>query len=260
MIYITGDTHADFSRFTKRQRCRLPFELTEKDIVIVCGDFGLLWERNDRTLKYNLDWMSRLPFKILWVSGNHENYDMLEDYQLEEWHGGTARHILRDKIIYLERGQVFKIEGKKFFTFGGASSQDIQGGVLDPHDPDYARKRIAANKARLPYRIKGISWWEQELPTEEEMQEGIRNLEKANYKVDYVITHCLASSVQEKLEQYFGGGDFIHSYKEDILTEYFDQLEEKLQYKYWYCGHYHLDMEVDERHGVVYEGIGAVKL
>ena len=66
MIYITGDTHADFSRFTKRQRCRLPFELTEKDIVIVCGDFGLLWERNDRTLKYNLDWMSRLPFKILW--------------------------------------------------------------------------------------------------------------------------------------------------------------------------------------------------
>ena len=106
MIYITGDTHADFSRFTKRQRCRLPFKLTEKDIVIVCGDFGLLWERNDKTLKYNLDWMSRLPFKILWVSGNHENYDMLEDYQLEEWHGGKVRHILRDQIIYLERGQV----------------------------------------------------------------------------------------------------------------------------------------------------------
>lgn len=109
MIYITGDTHADFSRFTKRQRCRLPFKLTEKDIVIVCGDFGLLWERNDKTLKYNLDWMSRLPFKILWVSGNHENYDMLEDYQLEEWHGGKVRHILRDQIIYLERGQVFKM-------------------------------------------------------------------------------------------------------------------------------------------------------
>ena len=91
------------------------------------------------------------------------------------------------------------------------------------------------------------------------MQEGIRNLEKVNYKVDYVITHCLASSVQRKLERYFGSGDFIHSYKEDILTEYFDRLEQKLQYKYWYCGHYHLDMEVDERHGVVYEGIGAVK-
>lgn len=73
-----------------------------------------------------------------------------------------------------------------------------------------------------------------------------------------MITHCLASSVQGKLERYFGG-DFVHFYKEDILTEYFDRLEEKLQYKYWYCGHYHLDMEIDERHGVVYEGIRAVK-
>ena len=55
---------------------------------------------------------------------------MLEDYQLEEWHGGKVRHILRDQIIYLERGQVFKIEGKKFFTFGGASSHDIQAESL----------------------------------------------------------------------------------------------------------------------------------
>ena len=52
------------------------------------------------------------------------------------------------------------------------------------------------------------------------MQEGIRNLEKVNYKVDYVITHCLASSVQGKLERHFGG-DFVHFYKEDILAEYF---------------------------------------
>ena len=51
MIYITGDTHADFRRFTKKQRNRLPFELTENDMVIICGDFGLLWSKNDKTLK-----------------------------------------------------------------------------------------------------------------------------------------------------------------------------------------------------------------
>ena len=55
MIYITGDTHADFRRFTKKQRNRLPFELTEKDMVIVCGDFGLLWSKYDKTLEYNLE-------------------------------------------------------------------------------------------------------------------------------------------------------------------------------------------------------------
>ena len=253
MIYITGDTHADFKRFTKKHRTRLPFKLTEKDMVIVCGDFGLLWSKNDKTFPYNLEWMSRLPFKILWVAGNHENYDMIEEYNLEEWHGGKVRHILRDKIIYLERGQIFKINGKKFFTFGGASSHDVQGGILDIEDSDYTEKHVAAIKSGLPYRVKRMSWWEQELPTEEEMQEGIKNLEKVNYKVDYVISHCLSSRAQDKLEKHFGGGSFGKLYEGDVLTEYFDELEDKLQYKHWYCGHYHLNMDVDEKHTVLYE-------
>ena len=32
------------------------------------------------------------------------------------------------------RGQVYEINGKTFFTFGGASSHDIQDGILDPND------------------------------------------------------------------------------------------------------------------------------
>ena len=31
MIYITGDTHGNFSRFTKHQRMKLPFILGEND-------------------------------------------------------------------------------------------------------------------------------------------------------------------------------------------------------------------------------------
>lgn len=49
--------------------------------------------------------------RILWVQGNHENYDMIEEYPIEEWNGGKVRHIARDKIILLGRGQVFNIEG-----------------------------------------------------------------------------------------------------------------------------------------------------
>ena len=37
------------------------------------------------------------------------------------------------------------------------------------------------------------SWWPQELPTEGELQEGLRNLERYHYEVDYVITHCCGS-------------------------------------------------------------------
>ena len=149
MIYLTGDCHGDFYRFTKRQRLKLPFLLGDNDYVIVCGDLGLLWVK-DEEFAYNLEWLSRLPFTILWVQGNHENYDLIAEYPMEMWHGGKVRHIVRDKIILLERGQVFHVEGKNFFTFGGASSHDVEGGVLDINSPTYAQEKKAARKSGLP--------------------------------------------------------------------------------------------------------------
>ena len=145
MIYLTGDCHGDFHRFARRQREKLSVEPGEGDQVIVCGDLGLLWAR-DRELTYNLKWLSKLPFTLLWVQGNHENYDLIAEYPMEQWNGGKVRHILRDKIILLERGQIFRIEGKRFFTFGGASSHDIQGGILDRNSPTYAKDKESQSK------------------------------------------------------------------------------------------------------------------
>lgn len=252
MIYLNGDCHGDFRRFTKKQRMKLPFELTEDDFVIVCGDFTLLWAK-DKELEYNLDWMSRLPFTLLWVQGNHENYDMIAEYPVEMWNGGKTRHILRDKIILLERGQVFNIQGYSFFTFGGASSHDVQGGILDIEDPHYDVLRIEAIRAGLPYRVIGKSWWKEELPTEEEMQEGLINLEKVNWQVNYIISHCASNRVQYlmSLLPLNKGKQF----EADILTDYFDKIESKLNYKHWFCGHYHRDMQIDEKHTVLYQKI-----
>ena len=245
MIYITGDCHADFSRFTKHSRMKLPFTLKEKDYVIVCGDFGLLWSK-DRTLEYNLDWLSRLPFTLLWVQGNHENYDMIAEYDIDIWKGGKVRHILRDKIILLERGQVFNIDSKKFFTFGGASSHDIQGGILDKNSPDYIELRKKAIRNELPYRVIGESWWKEELPSDNEMQEGRINLDKVKYKVDYVITHCMSTSIQKLIRK---------DNSVDIMTDYFEEIEQKLQYKKWYSGHYHINEDIDEKHTILYKNI-----
>ena len=88
------------------------------------------------------------------MQGNHENYDMIAEYPVEEWHGGKVRHIVRDKVILLERGQVFEIEGKTFFTFGGASSHDVQGGILDREDANYDDDLLKALRSELPFRIK----------------------------------------------------------------------------------------------------------
>ncbi len=249
MIYVTGDTHQDFSRFTKQERKKLPFHMDKDDYVIICGDFGLLWSK-DKTLDYNLDWLSRLPFKILWVQGNHENYDMIAEYPIEQWCGGKVRHILRDKIILLERGQIFNIEGKIIFTFGGASSHDVQGGILDKTASDYSIKKRKAILRNLPYRVINESWWEAELPTEEEQQEGRNNLEKVGWKVDYVISHCCSSEKQDEIAA-------VHhaTFDKDILTEYFSELESRLTYKQWFFGHYHIDSNFDTKHTVLYKRI-----
>lgn len=252
MIYITGDCHASFGRFTKRRRNELPFTLGENDYVIVCGDFGLLWV-HDKEFEYNCDWLSKLPFTILWVQGNHENYDMIEEYPIDTWNGGKVRHIVKDKIILLERGQVFNIEGKTFFTFGGASSHDVQGGILDRDSDTYDEDRRRAIRLELPYRVKHYSWWEQELPTEEELEEGRRNLQAVDYKVDFVVSHCMSNIMQDSLEAVFKIP--VKHFQSDILTDYFDEIEKKLDFKRWYCGHYHMDMDLGSRHTILYKAI-----
>ena len=136
-------------------------ELTKEDYIIICGDFGLCWAK-DKTFEYHCKNFAEKPYTILWVQGNHENYDMIGEYPLEEWHGGKVRHIIRDKVILLERGQVFEIDGKTFFTFGGASSHDIQGGILDRQTVDFAEQKRRADRNYLPYRILQESWWPQE--------------------------------------------------------------------------------------------------
>ncbi len=139
MIYITGDTHGDFTRFSAKRLRRAGMELTQDDYIIICGDFGLCWAK-DKTFEYHCKNFAEKPYNILWVQGNHENYDMIGEYPLEEWHGGKARHIIRDKVILLERGQVFEIDGKTFFAFGGASSlPDPSGKLVAPGAADRGR-------------------------------------------------------------------------------------------------------------------------
>lgn len=258
MIYVTGDTHCDFKRFTKKERMKMQFEIKPSDYIIICGDFGLLWAK-DKEFQYNLEWLSGLPFTILWVQGNHENYNMIEEYQLEEWNGGKVRHIARDKIILLERGQVFNIEGNRFFTFGGASSHDISGGILDRKSSDFTEQKKKIHKSGLNYRIRNESWWEQELPSEDELMEGLINLSKVNYKVDFVISHCMANRMQTKLVQCITGGHSSLLMPQDVLTDYFEMLEDKLIFKHWFCGHYHEPMELDNKHTILYKNIVRLK-
>ena len=131
MIYIAGDTHSDFSRFTE-ENFPIQTEMTKNDYVIICGDFGGVWtfEKESSREKDALDWLDSKSFTTLFVDGNHENYTRLYNYPIEEWKGGKV-HKIRDSVLHLMRGEIFDIDNKKIFAFGGAKSHDIQDGILN---------------------------------------------------------------------------------------------------------------------------------
>jgi len=245
MIYITGDCHQDFERFNldvfPEQK-----EMTKDDCVIICGDFGGVWNRNEESSREAklMDWLENRSFTTLFVDGNHENFDRLYAYPVEKWHGGKV-HKIRPSVIHLMRGQVFEIDGKSIFAFGGASSHDIAGGILEPDDPDFKKKKKKLDQGWYPYRVNHVSWWKQELPSEEEMQEGIENLAAHDNKVDFIVTHCCASSTQNLL----GGG----LYKTDILTEYHEKIRQNTSFKKWFFGHYHDNRNVNIEEILIYE-------
>lgn len=230
MLFVTGDTHGDWMQRLNHEAFPKQAEMTKEDYVIICGDFGI-WD-GSRQEKQRLDWLEQRNFTTLFVSGNHENYDRLDALPVQEWHGGKVNFI-RPSVIHLMRGQIFEIEKKLFFAFGGASSHDIQDGILEPDAPDFKRKREELDKRGAWYRINHQTWWERELPSVEEMWEGLKNLAEVGNEVDYIITHSPDNVAQEYMEE------GVLCYEEDCLTDYLEHIRNITTFSHWFYGHMH---------------------
>lgn len=234
MIYITGDTHIpiDINKIETSEALNSP-ELTKDDFLIVCGDFGLIWDwRGESTIEAM--WKKRLsekPFTTLFIDGNHENFDRLNGLDTELWHGGKVNYI-SDSIIHLKRGQVFDICDKKIFTFGGARSHDRGPAVGNTKE------------------VKGFYWWPEELPSLEEMDEGRSNLARNNWEVDYIVTHEIHNYGLESLVLKTG-----LTFKHDFLNSYLEDIRIGCVYEKWFCGHYHVDAQITPDTQIMYDDI-----
>ncbi len=243
MIYVTGDCHGGFQRFgikyfpNQKAMCR-------DDCVIITGDFGGVWDDSPREV-YWLDWLEEKPFTTLFVDGNHENFDRLSELPVHQWRGGKVRYI-RPHVLHLMRGQVFEIGGLMWFTMGGAASHDIQDGILDPAAPDFEQEYWFKRRTWQMFRVKGVSWWHEELPSDEEYEEAVRNLERASWQVDCVLTHCAPTSIQQKLDT---------NYTPDRLTDFLQTVMERCRFDYWFFGHYHRNEIIDEKYILQWERI-----
>lgn len=129
MILITGDIHGshDISKLGDDNKV-LFRNLTKSDYLIICGDFGLVWDNSEEDRRWR-KWLNQRNYTTLFVDGNHENFDLLNNHPVQQWHGGKV-HRISDSIIHLMRGQVFEIDGKSFFTMGGAESHDKADRIL----------------------------------------------------------------------------------------------------------------------------------
>lgn len=222
-IYLTGDTHIPID-IRKLNTRNFPEQktLTDKDYLIVLGDFGLLWHE-DREYRYWKNWLDTRNFTTLWIDGNHENHTWISSLLVSEWNGGKV-HKISDKIIHLMRGQIFELEGKSFFTFGGANS--IDKGL----------------------RVQGVSWWPEEIPSRKEMEEGFENLEKHGWWVDYVLTHTCPKWIVPYM--------FPKAYLEvDPTGNYLDYISRNAHYQHWYFGHWHESKTWNNSFTVLYNDI-----
>lgn len=220
MIYITGDTHGDISRFSGS----VLRHLTSADTLIVCGDFGFVWDNSKQELRH-LRQLEEKKYTVCFIDGAHENFDLLNSYSVSEWSGGKV-HRIGANIYHLMRGQVYNINGQKVFVMGGGESPDIE------------------------IRAEDEAWAKSAIPTQDELLEGAKNLEKEKYSVDLVITHEPPAKVK---------GLLMLSEKESvqftILNTYFDELARVCKYRKWYFGSLHIDKYISSTQTAVFQNV-----
>lgn len=113
----------------------------------------------------------------------------------------------------IEPGEIMEVKGVKIFAFGGGF-------------PIECFKEI-----NTPIEFEGSNI------TVETIEHARENLAKHNWEVDYVATYYAPNNIHLSLAPGF--------YTPNIITNFFDELQEKLKYKHWYVGAYNMDRDFE---------------
>ncbi len=210
MVYITGDVHGSAKILLKRLK-----HLSSKDFLIICGDFGFIWNggaAEDNFLK------SVSKHNILFIDGVNENFNLLNSYPITDFYGGKARHICGN-IYHLCRGEYYDFRGTSVFVFGGG---------------DAGGERLSDDKGA-----------EAAYPSAEELRYGAENFIAHAQKADYIITHEAPALIRGTLLDSRGG----------MLNEYFTTMMKSAKFKGWYFGCYHTDRSFASHYHAMYNRV-----
>lgn len=230
MIYVTGDTHGDLDLWNMY----ISEMLNDGDTIIILGDFGIgFFDNKYWTEEMFFDYLAEQNYTVLFLDGNHENFDKLNAYEISEWHGGYV-HFIRKNVIHLMRGEIYEIDDKKIFVMGGGYSLD--------------------KKLRVP----GQTWWPEEMPDEAEYKNALKNLKAYEFKVDYILTHTAPNDTVEYMS-HMGRGIKSAVVEELPLNGFLRWIEDSVEYKKWYFGHFHIDAELWKNQYALLEGVRELK-
>lgn len=218
MLYYTGDIHGsatELSAFCSRM------QLSSQDIVVILGDVGANYYRGHRDKIFKQELNSLGP-TLLCVHGNHEiRPATIDNYKIKEWCGGIVWY--EDEfpnLLFAKDGEIFTIEGLRHLVIGGAYSVDKF------------------------YRLsRNYGWWADEQPSQEIKTYVEEQISK--HPIDIVLSHTCPYNY-EPVEVFL---PFIDQSTVDTSTElWLDEIEAQLEYKAWFCGHWHINKRIDKMH------------
>ena len=227
-VFVTGDTHG-LMDFGKLKRFCASVELDRSDYIIIAGDCGVLWSQELKD-EYVAEFEA-LGVTILFIDGNHENFDMLKALPVTTLLGGKV-HKVSENIYHLMRGEVFSVCGKTILCLGGGESNDMAS------------------------RVEHKTWWSDERISQSDYDSAIASLERVKNTVDIVISHLPPSSILPLIEEDLTCcGEALPWYMEPKLiprvsNDYLQKLANLVNYNQWYFGHIHLDISFGNFIGV----------
>ena len=234
-FFITGDKHRYFDSIKKF--CR-EMNTRRKDVLIVLGDTGFNFydDKRDDELKKEI---SLLNITLFCLHGNKENRPQnVGTYGIRSFCGGKVFYEPKYPNIYFAiDGEIYTFEGKQYMVVGGAHSVD-----------------------KMRCLEEGTPFWFDEMPDETIKKKVELCLQNQDNKIFGMMTHTcpinylptemfMSTRQRESIKKKPHKAKSKKLFKPDIdrSTEiWLGELEKKLDYEVWFCGHYHIDKQIDK--------------
>jgi DNA repair exonuclease SbcCD nuclease subunit len=214
-IFVRGDIHGDIMPVIEFIH---KFDLGEGDSILILGDCGIAWRNGKKDLEKNIELFENEcnGASLMFIAGNHENYDILNEYKATSRDENGMVH-LSNHIIYLPNGE-YMLNNRKVLVCGGADSID------------------------RAFRVEGLSWW-----ADERVDKDFIMSIPAETHYDYVFTHCCPYSVFKDNSVYLIQIPGLDQSKiGHISEEYLDILKSRITFDHWWFAHYHVNRSLSD--------------